>query len=96
MLESGLFELLVIAIIALLVVGPEKMPSLIRTVVGWIQRTRRFISSVQQDIERDIQTEKIQPSMHQVPDGQDITEKIQDTITTTKNTLDTIRYNSKL
>ncbi len=96
MLDAGLFELLVIAVVALLVVGPERIPDLVRTVFNWIQRIKHFIGSVQQDIERNIQTDKIRQAVHQAPDGQDITETVKDTITTTKNTLDTIRRNNKL
>ena len=97
MLDIGLFELIVVAIIALLVVGPERMPDLVRTLVGWIQRIRHFISSVQHDIEQNIHStehtqQTIQPqSSHQ----QNITETVRDTIETTKNTLDTIRYKTK-
>ena len=97
MLDIGLFELLIVAVIALLVVGPEQMPALVRTVVHWIQRIRRFINSVQQDIEQDIQAENIQQTIRHSPspNGQNLTETVKETIEKTKNTLDTIRHHTK-
>ncbi|MEM6406326.1 MAG: Sec-independent protein translocase protein TatB [Pseudomonadota bacterium] len=96
MLDIGLFELMAVAIVALLIVGPERMPYLVRTVVGWIQRIKRFIGSVQQDIEQDIQAEDLRQMVHQSrpSDGQSVTETVKDTIKTTKNTLDTIKHNT--
>ncbi|MEL6722471.1 MAG: Sec-independent protein translocase protein TatB [Pseudomonadota bacterium] len=96
MLDIGLFELIVVAIIALLVVGPERVPYLVRSVIGWVQRIKRFIGSVQQDIERDIQAEDLRQMAYQTrsSDGQSVTKAIKDTIETTKNTLNTIKHNS--
>ncbi len=98
MLDIGLFELITVAVIALLVVGPERMPYLVRTVISWIQRIKRFIGSVQQDIERDIQAEDIRQMMHQPrpSGGQNITETVKDTIETTKDTIDTIKHSTSI
>lgn len=81
MLDIGLFELLAVTVVALLVVGPERMPELVRTVVGWIQRIRRFVSSVGQDI----QSEDIRQILHQPQST------VSETIKTAQNTLDTAK-----
>jgi sec-independent protein translocase protein TatB len=98
MLDIGLLELITVAVIALLVVGPERMPYLVRTIVSWVQRIKHFIGSVQQDIERDIQAEDLRQMMHppQSSNGQNITKTVKDTLDTTKNTLDTIKHSTSI
>ena len=54
MFDVGFFELLLIGIVALLVVGPERLPKLARTAGMWLGRGRRFIGSVKDDIDREI------------------------------------------
>jgi len=49
MFEIGLWELLVIGVIALIVVGPERMPGLARNVGLWVGKARRFIADVQSE-----------------------------------------------
>jgi sec-independent protein translocase protein TatB len=59
MFDVGFFELLLIGVVALLVVGPERLPKLARTAGLWIGKGRRFISSVKADIEREIKAEEL-------------------------------------
>ena len=70
MFDIGLLELLVIAAISLLVVGPERMPHMIRHLAAWIKRIRSFISSVQQDIEKEIQVDELKQTLESVKQAQ--------------------------
>lgn len=63
MFDVGFFELALIGVIALLVVGPERLPKLARTVGAWIKRMRQFVGSVQQDIEKEIQAEELKKAL---------------------------------
>jgi len=59
MFDFGFWELVLIAVVALLVVGPERLPGVARQAGLWIGRARRFMSSVRSDIEREIQAEEL-------------------------------------
>ena len=49
MFDIGFLEIMVILIIALLVIGPERMPELARKIGSFMGRMRRFINSVKED-----------------------------------------------
>lgn len=59
MFDIGFWELLLIGVVALLVVGPEKLPGLARTAGHWVGRARRFVSSVKADIDREIAADEL-------------------------------------
>ena len=54
MFDVGFSELFVLAIIALVVLGPEKLPHAARMAGAWIGRIRRTIINVQADIENEV------------------------------------------
>jgi sec-independent protein translocase protein TatB len=54
MFDIGFWELVVIAVIALLVVGPERLPELVRETGRWIRAARRFITDTRYQIEREL------------------------------------------
>src|SRR4051812_18200219 len=47
-------EFLVIGLVALLVLGPKRMPEVARTAGRWIARLRRYIADVKHDIDREL------------------------------------------
>jgi sec-independent protein translocase protein TatB len=57
--EVGFSELLLVGLVALLVFGPERLPSLARTAGLWIGRGRRFLSTVKADIEQELKAEEL-------------------------------------
>jgi len=59
MFDIGFWELAVIGVVALLVVGPERLPALARNVGLWVGRIRRYVSHVKQDIERELHAEEV-------------------------------------
>lgn len=59
MFDVGFWELSLIALVALLVIGPERLPKVARIAGLWIGRGRRLISSVKADIEREIKAEEL-------------------------------------
>jgi len=54
MFDIGFWELVLIGVVALIVIGPEKLPAVARTVGYWVGKTRRFVASVQEDLNREI------------------------------------------
>jgi len=68
MFDIGFTELLVIGVVALIVIGPEKLPRMARTVGHLAGRLQRYVSDVKADINREIELEdlkKMRDSMQQ-------------------------------
>jgi sec-independent protein translocase protein TatB len=59
MFDIGFWELALIGVVALLVVGPDRLPGLARTIGLWVGRIRRYVSTVRDDIEREIQADEL-------------------------------------
>jgi len=68
MFDIGFSELLVIGVVALIVIGPEKLPRVARTVGVLAGRLQRYVADVKADINREIELEelrKMRDSMQQ-------------------------------
>jgi sec-independent protein translocase protein TatB len=80
MFEVGFWELVLISVIALLVVGPERLPSLLRTAGLWIGRLRRTVSGLQAQLEREFELEEIR-KLGQSVDPRSLKQTIEDEMT---------------
>ncbi len=56
MFDIGFYELALIGILALVVLGPKRLPEAARTAGRWVGKLRAFISDVKQDIDREIES----------------------------------------
>jgi sec-independent protein translocase protein TatB len=65
MFDVSLIELAVIALVALLVLGPEKLPRAARTVGLYVRKARQSWYSVRADIERELAADELKRSMKQ-------------------------------
>lgn len=54
MFDFSFFELLLVSLIALLVVGPDRLPTLVRTIGFWVGRARAVATSVRSEFEREV------------------------------------------
>ena len=57
-------ELLLILVVALLVIGPERLPAAIRTASLWMGRFRRSFYKVKAEIEREINADEVRRQLH--------------------------------
>lgn len=64
MFNIGSFEVLLIFIIALLVLGPERLPGAVRTTGLWVGRFRRSFYKVKNEIERELNADEIRRQLH--------------------------------
>ena len=60
----GFFEILLIAVVALFVVGPERMPEAVRSVALTIGRIKRSFNSARTELEKQIGTDDIRRQLH--------------------------------
>jgi sec-independent protein translocase protein TatB len=58
MFDISFWELAVVGVIALLVVGPEKLPVLVRDVSKWARKIRRIVSETRYELEREFDYEE--------------------------------------
>ncbi len=54
MFDIGFWELVVVGVVALLVIGPKDLPAMMHTVGKWAGKTRHFANAVKTEIEREV------------------------------------------
>lgn len=76
-ISSG--ELFFIAIIALIVLGPERLPKVARLAGMWVRRARNQWHSVKDELERELAAEELKRSLHDAQSAlRDTEQKIRD------------------
>lgn len=69
MFDIGFSELLVIGIVALVVIGPERLPKVARTLGHLLGRAQRYVNDVKSDINREIQLDELKKLQTQVTES---------------------------
>ena len=59
MFDIGFSELVVIGVVALLVLGPERLPRLARDAGRWLGRARRYVNRVREEIDREVELSEL-------------------------------------
>ncbi len=74
MFDVGFSEMVMIAVVALIVIGPEKLPKVARTLGLLAGRMQRYVSNVKSDIQREMQFEDLQKLQQEIKQGYEQTE----------------------
>lgn len=69
MFDVGFSELIVIGIVALVVIGPERLPKVARTVGLLLGRAQRYVNDVKADINREMQLDELKKLQTQMADS---------------------------
>jgi sec-independent protein translocase protein TatB len=69
MFDVGFSEILVIAVVALVVVGPERLPKVARTLGHMFGRLQRYVNEVKADISREMELDELRKLQGQVQDA---------------------------
>ncbi len=64
MFEIGFWEIFLILILALLVIGPERLPSAARKAGYWVGRVRRYVEGVRNEVEQEFDVSEFKRLMH--------------------------------
>tara|TARA_B100000809_G_scaffold266320_1_gene328484 strand:+ start:3381 stop:3737 length:357 start_codon:yes stop_codon:yes gene_type:complete len=64
MFDMGFFELLVIAVVGLLVIGPERFPGAVRSCGLWIGRMKRVLRETRTSLEEQVGVDDIRRQLH--------------------------------
>jgi len=91
MFDIGFSELLVIAILALIVVGPERLPKVARTLGHLFGRMQRYVNDVKADITREMEVEELRKLQSSVEDAaRSIQDSVTKGVTETENELNKV------
>lgn len=64
MFDIGFTELLLIGVIALVVLGPERLPHAVRTASRWLAKIRSMFNQVKDQIEKELDADEIRQQIH--------------------------------
>ena len=78
MFDIGFAELVLIAIVALLVIGPERLPRVAKSAGLWVGKMRGFVSSVQSDINQELKADELKKIMAEQAESSGVHEIIED------------------
>ena len=98
MFDIGFSELVLIFIVGLLVLGPERLPGVIKTGSLWIARLRRSFNEVRSEIEREIGYDEIKRELHnqavldQLKQAQEGLKQVRDELNDAGRQLDATRH----
>jgi sec-independent protein translocase protein TatB len=59
MFDIGFAELLIIGVVALLVIGPERLPDAVRTSTAWLSRLRRGFNDIKQEVQQELHNDAV-------------------------------------
>lgn len=68
MFDIGFLELLICGVIALLVLGPERLPTAARTAGRWVRKTRRVVSQFTSELDRQLKAEELREQLKKAGD----------------------------
>ena len=91
MLDVSFTELLVVGVVALVVIGPEKLPKVARTLGHLVGRAQRYVNDVKSDIQREVELDEFKKLKDQVQDAaQSVQSSLQNTEASLRNPIESI------
>jgi sec-independent protein translocase protein TatB len=88
MFDIGFWELVVIGVVALIVIGPERLPGVARTAGLWVGKAKHFVFSVKAEVDRELKADELKRIMEeQAKIGSQVHEFIEDTRNDLKSTM---------
>lgn len=69
MIDLGISKLMLIGAVALIVIGPEKLPGLARTVGTWVGKAQRYLADVKSEVSRSIELDELKKMKASVEDA---------------------------
>ncbi|MGA1741918.1 MAG: Sec-independent protein translocase protein TatB [Pseudohongiellaceae bacterium] len=95
----GFFEILLIGVVGLLILGPDKLPGALRTMALWIGRFRRSFDDIKRDIEKEIGADEIRRQLRNeaiMDKFQEGKKQITDTVESAKKQTNSLKSNLDL
>jgi len=93
--DIGFWELAVVGLIALLVIGPERLPRVARLTGFWIGKARSMAASVRQEIRDELYAEEIRQTLAQQSPPEELNRLVEETSSTVQSASDAIEEVAK-
>jgi len=91
MFDVGFSELMVIAVVALVVIGPERLPAVARTLGHLFGRLQRYVNDVKADISREIELDELKKFKNQFEEAaQSVESSVRAEVANTETALNSI------
>lgn len=92
MFDVSFTELMVIGVIALIVIGPERLPKVARTIGHLMGRAQRYVNDVKSDIQREIELDELRKFKDEISNAaQDVQSSLRDTETSIRHAENSLR-----
>ena len=79
MFDVGFWEFALIGVIALIIVGPERMPGIARTAGKYAGKAKRFIAKIQDDVSEELEVDKLKEQLNAMDKDANIVEIFDET-----------------
>lgn len=86
MFEVGFSELCMVALVALLVIGPERLPKVARLAGFWLGKTRAMVANVKAEISAELQAEEMRQLLQEHANSEEL-RQMQDELNNLRQTL---------
>jgi len=91
MFDIGFLEMIVIGVISLLVLGPERLPKAARTAGKWIGKAKRMVSQFSSEIDKQLEIDELKAQLKEQGEHLNINEDIQSLQITAKTILKDVK-----
>ncbi|WP_087024707.1 Sec-independent protein translocase protein TatB [Thaumasiovibrio subtropicus] len=93
MFDIGFWELILISVVGLVVLGPERLPVAIRNVSRWIRAARSMANSVQAELEQELKIQELQQNLKKAEQMsmQDLSPDLQQSVDELKQAADDVQ-----
>lgn len=78
MFDVGFSEIIMVALVALLVIGPEKLPKAARIAGFWVGKTRAMVSGIKAEIKQELRAEELRQIFQEQTEAQALQQLIND------------------
>lgn len=94
MFDIGFWELLLISIIGLVVLGPERLPVAIRTVRGWINGVRSFSQSVKTELTEELRIQELHANLKKAEESnlENLSPEVAESVKTLKEAAESVYH----
>ena len=69
MFDLSFFEIIVIGVVALIVIGPEKLPSVARSLGRFTGKAQRYISQIKEEVNREVRFDELKSLQNEIAAG---------------------------
>ncbi|MGJ3351732.1 Sec-independent protein translocase protein TatB [Morganella sp. Je.2.23] len=93
MFDIGFGELILVLVIGLVVLGPERLPVAVKTVAGWIRVMRSMAANVQNELTQELKLQELQDNLKKMEEqaGKAISPELKASMDDLKEAADTLR-----